>query len=158
MPGQRQEGAPRLSAGSGDTEEAEAGQDAAQAGRSAQPESPEGDKPRAGAAAASPEEASPEPPGQDDARTSATPGAQDSPRGQQPDQGRPGAEPGKEDLLGGQEAGTTPGGKPNQQAQAPLDEGEQAMEHQLRRVPDDPGGLLRQRFMLQHLRRQGQLP
>jgi Ca-activated chloride channel family protein len=32
------------------------------------------------------------------------------------------------------------------------------MEHQLRRVPDDPGGLLRQRFLLQHLRRQGQLP
>jgi Ca-activated chloride channel family protein len=31
------------------------------------------------------------------------------------------------------------------------------MEHQLNRVPDDPGGLLRQRFLLQHLRRHGQL-
>ena len=81
----------------------------------------------------------------------------DGPRGQQPDQSRPGAEPSKQDLLGGQEPGP-PGGKPNQQVQAPLGEGEQAMEHQLRRVPDDPGGLLRQRFMLQHLRRQGQLP
>ena len=71
---------------------------------------------------------------------------------------RAGAEPSKQDLFGGQEPGTLPAGKPNPQAQAPLSEGEQAMEHQLRRVPDDPGGLLRQRFMLQHLRRQGQLP
>ena len=34
----------------------------------------------------------------------------------------------------------------------------QAMEQMLRRVPDDPAGLLRQRFWLQHLRRQGRLP
>ncbi len=33
----------------------------------------------------------------------------------------------------------------------------QAMEAQLRRVPDDPAGLLRQRFLLQHLRREGRL-
>ncbi len=157
-PGQRQEGAPRPSAGSGDPEEAEAGQDAAQAGRSAQPESPEGDKPGVGAAAALPAEADPASRDPGDARTSAAPSAREGPRGQQPDQARPGAEPGKQDLLGGQEPGTSRGGKPNPQAQAPLDEGEQAMEHQLRRVPDDPGGLLRQRFMLQHLRRQGQLP
>jgi Ca-activated chloride channel homolog len=39
----------------------------------------------------------------------------------------------------------------------PMTEAEQAMEHQLNRVPDDPGGLLRQRFLLQHLRRTGQL-
>lgn len=37
-------------------------------------------------------------------------------------------------------------------------EREQAMEAQLRRIPDDPGGLLRQRFLLQHLRREGRLP
>lgn len=37
-------------------------------------------------------------------------------------------------------------------------EREQAMEAQLRRVPDDPAGLLRQRFLLQHLRREGRLP
>lgn len=36
-------------------------------------------------------------------------------------------------------------------------EQQQAIEAQLRRVPDDPAGLLRQRFLLQHLRRQGQL-
>jgi Ca-activated chloride channel family protein len=34
----------------------------------------------------------------------------------------------------------------------------QAVEAQLRRVPDDPAGLLRQRFILQHLRREGRLP
>lgn len=33
-----------------------------------------------------------------------------------------------------------------------------ALEAQLRRVPDDPAGLLRQRFLLQHLRREGRLP
>ena len=37
-------------------------------------------------------------------------------------------------------------------------EREHALEAQLRRVPDDPGGLLKQRFMLQHLRRAGRLP
>ncbi len=34
----------------------------------------------------------------------------------------------------------------------------QSMEAQLRRVPDDPAGLLRQRFRLQQLRREGRLP
>ncbi len=37
-------------------------------------------------------------------------------------------------------------------------EQQQAMEAQLQRVPDDPAGLLRQRFLLQHLRREGHLP
>lgn len=37
-------------------------------------------------------------------------------------------------------------------------ENQQALEQMLRRVEDDPGGLLRQRFLLQHLRRNGQLP
>lgn len=37
-------------------------------------------------------------------------------------------------------------------------ERQQSMEAQLRRVPDDPSGLLRQRFLLQHLRREGRLP
>lgn len=37
-------------------------------------------------------------------------------------------------------------------------ERQQALEAQLRRVPDDPAGLLRQRFILQHLRREGRLP
>jgi len=37
-------------------------------------------------------------------------------------------------------------------------EQQQALEAQLQRVPDDPAGLLRQRFLLQHLRREGRLP
>ncbi len=37
-------------------------------------------------------------------------------------------------------------------------EQQQALDAQLRRVPDDPAGLLRQRFLLQHLRREGRLP
>ncbi|WP_338115094.1 VWA domain-containing protein [Thiocapsa imhoffii] len=37
-------------------------------------------------------------------------------------------------------------------------EREQALEAQLRRVPDDPSELLRQRFILQQLRREGRLP
>ena len=37
-------------------------------------------------------------------------------------------------------------------------EGSQVMEQMLRSVEDDPAGLLRQRFLLQHLRRSGQLP
>ncbi len=37
-------------------------------------------------------------------------------------------------------------------------EQQQALDAQLQRVPDDPAGLLRQRFLLQHLRREGRLP
>ncbi|MGQ9658774.1 MAG: VWA domain-containing protein [Thermochromatium sp.] len=37
-------------------------------------------------------------------------------------------------------------------------ERKQALEVRLRQVPDDPAGLLRSRFLLQHLRREGQLP
>jgi Ca-activated chloride channel homolog len=37
-------------------------------------------------------------------------------------------------------------------------EQQQALDAQLQRVPDDPAGLLRQRFFLQHLRREGRLP
>jgi Ca-activated chloride channel homolog len=69
-------------------------------------------------------------------------------------------EPGLADLLNQQ-----PPGNPDKPASTearissvpPMTEAEQAMEHQLNRVPDDPGGLLRQRFLLQHLRRTGQL-
>ena len=157
--GQGQGGAPPEPSGQGDPQEGESGQDEPQAGRSAQPEYQDGDKPQGDAATASPEEAGPEPQSQGQSQASPAPSEKDGQQAPQPDQARqPGAEPSKQDLLGGQEPGTLPAGKPNSQAQAPLSEGEQAMEHQLRRVPDDPGGLLRQRFMLQHLRRQGQLP
>jgi hypothetical protein len=60
-----------------------------------------------------------------------------------------------DDLVGGevdQDRQGTPLGRLGRRG-----EDDQAMEHLLRRVPDDPAGLLRQRFMLQHLRRTGKL-
>ncbi len=77
---------------------------------------------------------------------------------QEPPSGQAGAEPGAADLLGGQETDAPPQGQAAAPVPSPVSEARQAMEAQLRRVPDDPGGLLRQRFLLQHLRRQGQLP
>jgi len=73
----------------------------------------------------------------------------------QPDAARADA-PGRSDLLSEQRQAAadavhgeqTPGIDP---------EDRQAIEQMLRRVDDDPGGLLRQRFLLQHLRRSGQL-
>ncbi len=67
----------------------------------------------------------------------------------------PGAAPGLADLLG-----SAPAQPPSARAAAvpkPLTEAQQAVENQLNQVPDDPAGLLRQRFLLQHLRRTGQL-
>ena len=56
----------------------------------------------------------------------------------------------------------TEGGTQHRAGAADLDprqrEQQQAIEAQLRRVPDDPAGLLRQRFLLQQLRREGRLP
>jgi Ca-activated chloride channel family protein len=78
--------------------------------------------------------------------------------GADPDGGSATGEPGLEDLLG-QRAGAGRAGTPSgSNADQGGSEGRQAMEHMLRRVPDDPGGLLRQRFLLQHLRRNGRLP
>jgi Ca-activated chloride channel family protein len=68
-----------------------------------------------------------------------------------------GAEPSAADLLGDSEPQKSqhqPGGASRD---LPMTEAQQAMEHQLNRVPDDPAGLLRQRFLLQHMRRNGQL-
>lgn len=77
---------------------------------------------------------------------------------QEPPSGQAGAEPGATDLLGGQGTDASRQGQAAAPVPPPVSEAQQAMEAQLRRVPDDPGGLLRQRFLLQHLRRQGQLP
>jgi Ca-activated chloride channel homolog len=67
-------------------------------------------------------------------------------RGGRPDQGEPGERQAAASAADG--ADLTPEERERQQA----------MEAQLRRVPDDPAGLLRQRFILQHLRREGRLP
>lgn len=76
---------------------------------------------------------------------------------QQPANDRHGtSEPTARDLLGGEPArrhATNPS-----ELQQGDPENRQAMEQMLRRVPDDPAGLLRQRFLLQHLRRHGRLP
>lgn len=63
--------------------------------------------------------------------------------------------PGETDLLdqGGGEATSADA----RQSRIDL-EGTQRMEQMLRSVEDDPAGLLRQRFLLQHLRRIGKLP
>ncbi len=75
-----------------------------------------------------------------------------------------GREPNQKDLLGGESEPDVPA-KAQLQSKTPAQptgenpadrEANQAMEQLLRRVPDDPGGLLRQRFLLQHLRRIGQ--
>jgi Ca-activated chloride channel family protein len=42
--------------------------------------------------------------------------------------------------------------------QAPMTEQQLAEEQWLRQIPDDPGGLLRRKFMIEHLLRQGQQP
>lgn len=91
--------------------------------------------------------------GKEDAGRSlaAGPKAQQPPAPQGPTQA-----PGPADLLDGRRkpdagrvaANPAAGGNPEQA---------QAMEQMLRQVEDDPGGLLRQRFLLQHLRRTGQL-
>jgi len=67
------------------------------------------------------------------------------------------AEPGAADLLGNPDRQASRTQAASAAPVAPMTEEQQAMEHQLNRVPDDPAGLLRQRFLLQHLRRSGQL-
>jgi Ca-activated chloride channel family protein len=67
-------------------------------------------------------------------------------------------EPGAEDLLNRNRAGDQAEQRiAANEAELREQEASQAIEHKLRRVPDDPGGLLRQRFLLQHLRRRGEL-
>ena len=83
------------------------------------------------------------------------------------------ADAAQESTQDGRQPGTTPGQPQDTPPQAgtarraqagaadlSMEEREQqqALEAQLQRVPDDPAGLLRQRFLLQHLRREGRLP
>ncbi len=84
--------------------------------------------------------------------------------GEQPDAGQNAEqpepeEPGRADLLGEQDAqGDTQAAAGLQPQEQQIPESAQAMEQWLRRVPDDPAGLLRQRILLQHLRNKGELP
>ena len=69
-----------------------------------------------------------------------------------------GEAPDRDDLLDTAAARPPSSTAPRAAGTREAGEGQQAMEHLLRTVPEDPGGLLRQRFLLQHLRRHGQLP
>ncbi|MCB1875335.1 MAG: VWA domain-containing protein [Chromatiales bacterium] len=82
--------------------------------------------------------------------------ARQTPATSQPDPlGTSAAKPGLADLMG-DPSSESPAAE-SQQTLANAEDS-QAMEQVLRRVEDDPSGLLRQRFLLQHLRRTGQLP
>jgi len=82
--------------------------------------------------------------------------AADDPSPDENTAGGPSGDPGIEDLLGGRSNMQQQWARsPSHQADP---ESEQAVQQMLRLVEDDPSGLLRQRFLLQHLRRQGRLP
>jgi Ca-activated chloride channel family protein len=131
---------------------------------------------RAGAAPQAGQAGAPQEPGAQEDSADAPPAATAGPdRGSQPAPQTPGAAPpaarGDEPAAAGLQAGGEPGpgdlldpsrgaGPAQAAATSPEEtpsEAQQALEHQLNRVPDDPAGLLRQRFLLQHLRRSGQL-
>ena len=83
----------------------------------------------------------------------------DASEGEQGEESEAAGEEGDQD--GDSREGEAAGGEERQSedfAESWSEEDAQAMEQWLRRIPDDPGGLLRQRFLLQHLRRQGRLP
>ncbi len=66
-------------------------------------------------------------------------------------------EPGLADLLESEPSQAVSGQLTADEESEINPEDRQAMEQMLRRVEDDPAGLLRQRFLLQHLRRSGRL-
>jgi Ca-activated chloride channel homolog len=69
------------------------------------------------------------------------------------------AQSGRADLLGDDSSQHPPLAPIPAESEDPSQrEAHQAMEYRLNRVTDDPSGLLRQRFLLQHLRRTGELP
>jgi len=68
------------------------------------------------------------------------------------------AQPGRADLLDGKQGQGQAGAVSKGVENPGQREARQAMDYMLNRVPDDPSGLLRQRFLLQHLRRTGEFP
>jgi Ca-activated chloride channel family protein len=81
---------------------------------------------------------------------------QDGEQSEQPPEGEQGEQDGEQD---GEQEGEQEGDMNEQQAEQPdyaeawSEEDAQAMEQWLRRIPDDPGGLLRRKFRNQHQRR-----
>ncbi len=93
--------------------------------------------------------------GQDDQRTDETQAQSQQAQGPADESE---TEPRQEDLLqDGQQRNAGMTGAAGPEASDIDPEDRQAMEMMLRRVEDDPAGLLRQRFLLQHLRREGKL-
>lgn len=72
---------------------------------------------------------------------------------QQAGDGESEGEPRDSQESEGEQPGNEPTGEEDAMAQAWSEEDEQAMEQWLRRIPDDPGGLLRRKFQLEHQRR-----
>ncbi|KAA9131007.1 VWA domain-containing protein [Marinihelvus fidelis] len=72
---------------------------------------------------------------------------------QQSGDGEQEAEQGENSESESQEPGQSEPGQEEAMAQAWSEEDEQAMEQWLRRIPDDPGGLLRRKFQIEHQRR-----
>ncbi len=72
---------------------------------------------------------------------------------QQDGEGEQEGEPSESQESEGEEQGDDRAGEEDAMAQAWSEEDEQAMEQWLRRIPDDPGGLLRRKFQLEHQRR-----
>lgn len=117
-------------------------------------------KPQRAAARGEPSDEQQQESGGSRAEAEQTQGGQPTDAGGQPQESNGRAEePGRSDLLDGGEGGPALGRAPAATAEErPIPESDQAVEQWLRRVPDDPAGLLRQRFLLQHLRNSGQLP
>jgi Ca-activated chloride channel family protein len=133
----------------GGEKRAQQGQSAEQQGQSARQPSP--------AAGAKGDKQQPRAPAQAAAAKPQEKGAERGAKPKSPSRAQRGdREPGLSDLLGEQPKGQ-PGQTTSLQDPAKREQ-TQAMEQMLRRVPDDPGGLLRQRFLLQHLRRTGEMP
>lgn len=104
-------------------------------------------------------------PGDDEAAAEGRPGDQGPAADEAPAPGSPPRDAGA-GRAGEEEAGAAAEAAEQEGAQgqgeaagggredAEATESAQAMEHWLRRIPDDPGGLLRRKFMLEHYRRQ----
>ncbi len=115
-------------------------------------------------AGAEPGSSPPAPPSENDSRDGQREGNESRPSGKDRDASAPerSQEPAAAQQTGsGSQNGTE---RPNAHDKAigdsspPKTEQQLALEQWLRQIPDDPGGLLRRKFMIEHLMKQGQVP
>jgi Ca-activated chloride channel homolog len=92
----------------------------------------------------------------------AEPEQQDTFGGESENPESPKPDPSEHPLSAGLDPEATPEGQPNPLADTPVmstgqptetEKSDQALQQWLRRIPDDPGGLLRRKFLLEHQRR-----